>query len=207
MKCPVCKERVNELDEECPNCKTNFDEYDQHTKMNTKEFKITNTKWIWGGIIPIIIVLIFIPYLIDSKKSLEATKQETNLIKEEKIIYDSTIIEEVASIFKSRNQNELKRYLAEDFEYIGNNRNTSKHIGNFWSDLKYLVENNYNIEKRDNSIKDEETYFIYWNTNDIVKEKTDRLYCLQKISIYLRKTVETDKITYKIYKIMLTNNN
>ena len=42
MKCPVCKERVNELDEVCPNCKTNFDEYEQHVKTNTKEFKSTN---------------------------------------------------------------------------------------------------------------------------------------------------------------------
>lgn len=29
MKCPVCKEKVNELDEVCPNCKTNFDEYER----------------------------------------------------------------------------------------------------------------------------------------------------------------------------------
>lgn len=42
MRCPVCKEKVNELDEVCPNCKTNFDEYEEHEKKYTKEFKNTN---------------------------------------------------------------------------------------------------------------------------------------------------------------------
>lgn len=29
MKCPVCKEKINELDEVCPNCKTKFDDYER----------------------------------------------------------------------------------------------------------------------------------------------------------------------------------
>lgn len=36
MKCPVCKEKVNELDEVCPNCKTNFDEYERKYEKNRK---------------------------------------------------------------------------------------------------------------------------------------------------------------------------
>lgn len=47
---------------------------------------------------------------------------------------------------------------------------------------------------------------IYWNTNDAISDKIDSLYCLQKINIYLKKVVETDKITYKVYRIILTDN-
>ena len=36
MKCPVYREKINELDEVCPNCKTNFDEYEEHTKKAYK---------------------------------------------------------------------------------------------------------------------------------------------------------------------------
>lgn len=42
MKCPVCKENVNELNDTCPNCKTNFDEYEEHAKKHEKEVKSTN---------------------------------------------------------------------------------------------------------------------------------------------------------------------
>lgn len=42
MKCPVCKTKVNELDEVCPNCKTNFDDYEEHYKKHEREEKRTN---------------------------------------------------------------------------------------------------------------------------------------------------------------------
>lgn len=35
MKCPICKEMVNELDDVCPNCKTNFDEYESYKIKTT----------------------------------------------------------------------------------------------------------------------------------------------------------------------------
>lgn len=37
MKCPVCKEKVNELDDICPNCKTNFDEYENYMSTHSKD--------------------------------------------------------------------------------------------------------------------------------------------------------------------------
>ncbi len=42
MKCPICKEKINELDEVCSNCKTNFDEYEEYERKYVKEFKNTN---------------------------------------------------------------------------------------------------------------------------------------------------------------------
>ena len=95
--------------------------------------------------------------------------------------------------------------MADDFIYIDNNNYKSEYIDNVLRDLDYLVTN-YDTEKRNNSIKDEETYYIYWNINKMVKERTDELYCLQKIRIYLKRTVGLDDITYKIYKIILIDN-
>ena len=79
-------------------------------------------------------------------------------------------------------------------------------ISSFWTDLQYLTDDNYSWERRENSIENEKTYMIYWNTNVEISDKTDSLYCLQKINIYLKKVVETDKITYKVYRIILTDN-
>ena len=72
--------------------------------------------------------------------------------------------------------------------------------------MQYIVENNYTWEKRNNSIEDEETYTIYWNTNKGIINKSDRLYCSQKITIILRKAVNEEIITYEIGKIILTDN-
>ena len=33
MRCPICKEKVNELEDVCPNCKTNFEEYEKEKKF------------------------------------------------------------------------------------------------------------------------------------------------------------------------------
>jgi len=32
MRCPICKEKVNELEDVCPNCKTNFEEYEKEKR-------------------------------------------------------------------------------------------------------------------------------------------------------------------------------
>lgn len=46
MKCPVCKSKINELDEICPNCKTNFDSYEKEKiKFREKERK-TNADYL-----------------------------------------------------------------------------------------------------------------------------------------------------------------
>ena len=39
MKCPICKENVNELDDICPNCKTNFDEYEKNKTSNNASYE------------------------------------------------------------------------------------------------------------------------------------------------------------------------
>lgn len=171
-----------------------------------EEKKNNKVIWITGAIILIVILVILTPDLLDSKKELDTAKLEYNLIQEGKTTSSNEIINEIIEILKNRDEENLKNYLTEDFSYINDDRYESKYVSELWNNLKYLVENSYEVEKRGNSIKDEETYIIYWNTNKTVKERTDRLYCLQKISIYLRKIVKQDEVTYQIYKIMLTDN-
>lgn len=57
----------------------------------------------------------------------------------------------------------------------------------------------YMIEKRGNSIDDEETYRIYWNGLNYSNSS-------QIIDLYMRKKVKKDEITYEIYMIRLTDN-
>ena len=112
---------------------------------------------------------------------------------------------EIIEILKSRKEEDLKKYLTEDFVYINNDSYESKYISGFWNDLKYFT-GKYYLEKRGNSIKDEETYWIYW---DIPKELTYEQYSqysLQRIFVYLKRTVKENVITYKINKIILRDN-
>lgn len=79
-------------------------------------------------------------------------------------------------------------------------------ITSFWNDLQYIVEDKCAWERRGNSTEDGRTYIIYWNTNEGIIDKSDSLYCLQKITIMLKKVVKEDIITYNIEKIILTDN-
>lgn len=158
----------------------------------------------------IIFLIIFVPILIglisNNIEKLNQTKHEAKLIEEGKTKTHDEVINEIVEILKSRKEIELKKYLSDDFKYFNNERAESKFIDNFFKDLKYLVENRYDIEKRGNDIKNQETYRIYWNTNNLVKERADRLYCLQKITVVLNRAIKEDIITYDIEKIILTDN-
>lgn len=37
MKCPICKAKIDELDEICPRCKTNFDDYEKRKNLQEKK--------------------------------------------------------------------------------------------------------------------------------------------------------------------------
>lgn len=141
-------------------------------------------------------------------KSSNKEKHEALLIEEGKIKTDSEVINEIIEILIERNGRKLEEYLSYEFVYVDNDRHESKYVGSFWTDLNYLVEDNYDIEKRANDIKDEETYRIYWNVVEQNKGlgRANQYYCLQKITIILEKIVKEDIITYEIEKIILTDN-
>lgn len=155
-------------------------------------------------IVAVIVIPIIISKTIEHKQILKSTEIEQKLIEEGKIVSADTIINEVVEIFKNREEEKIKTYISDNFKYIGSDRYESKYINNLWSQLKYLVTN-YDIEKRGNSIENQETYIVYWNTNEKAEGRTDKFYCLQKILIYLEKVVEENQITYKINQITLTN--
>lgn len=199
IKCPKCGKEVDEWENECPYCKTNFANFERNNNSN-------KVVWITGLIILILVLLLFIPKLVDDKKELDELEYERQLIQEGKVISDTEVINEIVNTLKERKEEQLNSYIATDFTYINDNGIESNSLYNFWNDLDYLVEDNYDIEKRGNSIQNEETYFVYWNTNNKVIDRNDNMYCLQELRIYLKKVVETDRITYKVYRIILTDN-
>ena len=200
IKCSKCGKEIDERANECPYCKTNFVNSERNNNNSNK------VVWITGLIILILVLLLFIPKLVDDKKELDELKYEGQLIQEGKVVSDTEVINEIVNILKERKKEQLNSYITADFTYVNNNGIESNSLYNFWNDLDYLVEDNYDIEKRGSSIQNEETYFVYWNTNNKVIDRNDNMYCLQELRIYLKKVVETDRITYKVYRIILTDN-
>lgn len=161
----------------------------------------------------ILVAIIFIPLIIntisDSIESDNEAKHEAQLIEEGKTKSANDVINEIAEILKNCDEAKLKEYVAENFEYSDNDRNHSKYIDNFLRDLS-IYSSSYEIERRGNDIKDKETYRIYWNiveeNRDNGVDKTSQYYCLQKITIMLKRVIKEDIITYEIEKIILTDN-
>lgn len=169
-----------------------------------------------GGLIFLLIFLliIFVPILVwltsDNIKNANQVKHEEKLIEEGKIKTSNEVINEIIEILKNKDENKLKEYLSENFIYSDNDRSQSKYIHDFINDLTYLIKDNYEIEKRGNNLEDKETYRIYWNVVEENKkkeiDKTSKYYCLQKITIILKRVIKQDIITYEIEKIILTSN-
>lgn len=173
-------------------------------KMNNKVALIV------GVLILILVLLIFIPALLERQKELELLQHEEQLIRQGKVKNDRDVINAIVEILKERNESKLQQYLASNFLYYDNNNIEHKYISDFWDDLQYLVDDQYDIEKRENSVEDKETYIIYWNEVEENKKnginKSSEYYCLQKITIILKRIVKEDIITYDIEKIILTDN-
>lgn len=161
----------------------------------------------------ILAAIIFIPLIIntisDSIESDKEARHEVQLIEEGKTKSASDVINEIMEILKNRDETKLEEYLAENFIYSDNDNNQSKYIDNFLSDLS-IYSSSYEIERRGNEIQDKETYRIYWNiveeNRDNGVDKTSQYYCLQKITMMLKRVIKEDIITYEIEKIILTDN-
>ncbi len=158
-------------------------------------------------IFAIIVVVLLVNNLIESQKNLEATKHEETLIKEGKTETHNQVINEIIEIMKEENEEKIKEYLSSDFKYYNDNNIESKYISNFFSDLK-ILSTNYDIERRgDINTDDIVTYRVYWNLVEANSNlgRTSDYYCLQKITIRLKRVVKKDKITYEIENINLYN--
>lgn len=150
-----------------------------------------------GATILIVVLIIFLPGLIEDKKELEMSKLEYNLTLEGKTTSARNITENFVLLLSESKYDEASKYLSKDCKLIDyNNRERAK--------LEYCLEklaqySSYKIEERENSIKDEETYRILWNGTNF--EDTN-----QVITICLKKEINQNEVTYKIYKVIFTDN-
>ena len=147
-----------------------------------------------------IIAIIIFTILYDDIKELNDTKHKTELIQQGKIESSYSIINEIIQVLKEKDSSKLDEYLNDDIEYWKDDK--EKNINSFLQDIDKIEDNNWKIEQRNNSIDNQETYLIYWNTNkDIIN-----IECSQKITFILEEVVKSDTITYEIKKIILINN-
>lgn len=175
------------------------------------EEKGSNNKFIWifGAILLILILIAFVPGLLDSKKELDATKLEYNLIQEGKVKTPDKVIDEIIEILKNKEEDKFKQFLSSDFIYYDNDNIEYNYSNSFLKDLQ-IYTSSCEVERRGDIYQDDiVTYWIYWNiveqnkANGVIKSDTN--YCLQRIYIYLKKVVKEDMITYEIEKIILKN--
>ena len=159
----------------------------------------------------IIFLIIFVPILIglisnNIEKSNQA-KHEAKLIEEGKVKTHNEVINEIVEILKNKDEKKLKEYLATDYIYYDNDNIEHKYISSFYEDLNIYTAS-CEIERRgDTNSNDWATYRIYWNIVEENKkkgiDKTSQYYCLQTITIMLRKVIKQNEITYDIEKIIL----
>jgi len=161
----------------------------------------------------IIFLIIFVPILIglvsNNIEKSNQTKHEAKLIEEGKTKTHDEVINEIVEIFKNKNKDKekLNGYLATDFIYYDNENIEHKYISSFFEDLN-IYTTSCELERRgDTSSNDWATYRIYWNVVEENKKRgikrQEHGYCLQTITIMLKKTIKQDIITFEIEKIIL----
>lgn len=160
-------------------------------------------------IFSIILVIIFVPIIISSiSNSVSESREfnhETKLIQEGKTESTSEVLDRIIKALKDRNEDDFEKLLSKDFSYWDNDNHYSKDIKKFWKDLR-KISGKYYMEQRGNSIKEHETYWIYWNIPEKANYNEYTENYQQRIMIYLKKVVKEDIITYEIEKIILKDN-
>lgn len=161
----------------------------------------------------IIFLIVFLPIsCIMVSSNIESSKEiehEMKLKEEGKTKTARDVISEIIDIIVNREEQKLNSYLSEDFLYYHNSNTGLSNLNSFWWALDECVSS-YEVDERENSIEDKATYRIYWNVVEENKkngiDKDSEYYCLQKITIILKRIVKEDIITYDIEKIILTDN-
>lgn len=176
-----------------------------------KKINFTKGKGL-GYIVALLVVVLFVFILMirEPLKEQGRLDKEKQLIEEGKTKTHNEVINEIIEILRDKKESELKKYLADSFKYYNNDKIESKYISGFLKDLD-ILSSSYDIERRGDTHQDSVvTYRIYWNVVEENKkkgiDKTDRYYCLQRITIMLKRIVNENEITYEIEKIILTDN-
>lgn len=148
-------------------------------------------------ILGIIILIPSVISFINTKKELDIGRLESKLLKEGKVVSAKTVADSFAKELQNNNYNDLESYLSKDCKLIDSSNNER-------ANLKYCLEKlnkieSYVIERRGNRIKDEETYRIMCNGTNY--ENTNQI-----VTLYMRKKVKKEEITYEIYMVKFTDN-
>lgn len=178
----------------------------EEDKKEIQEQKNGKVVYLILFIIFIVVLIPFISIASQSTENLNKSKHEAKLVEEGKTKTQDEVINEIIEILKNKDKDKMKSYLSENFKYYDNDNKEYKYADNFLKDLD-IYFTSYEIEQRGNDIKDEVTYRIYWNVVEQNKEngvkQGERGYCLQTLTIMLKRVVKQDEITYQIEKIIL----
>lgn len=158
-------------------------------KEETK--KVFYKSWKFWGVIVLLIII-----LAPAIKDIMEINHEMKLSEEGKIVSAREITNRFKDALKDMNYSEVNYLLSEDCKMYYNSEQQYR-LTSFLENLENYED--YMIEKRGNSIDDEETYRIYWNGLNYSNSS-------QIIDLYMRKKVKKDEITYEIYMIRLTDN-
>lgn len=144
------------------------------------------------GIISLVVVLvIFLPGLIESKNELEDLKHEEELLNEGKYKSDTETLKDFIKFLEDGDIEQAKSLLSEDCIIYDENNN----ICTFEEYVSKIdTSTYYKYEERGNSINDEKTYRISWKNG------------LQIQTIVLEKVVTENEIHYEIVKCLLNIN-
>lgn len=144
------------------------------------------------GIISLVVVLvIFLPGLIESKNELEDLKHEEELLSEGKYKSDIETLKNFIKFLEDGDIEQAKSLLSEDCIIYDENNN----ICTFEEYVSKIdTSTYYKYEERGNSINDEKTYRISWKNG------------LQIQTIVLEKVVTKNEIHYEIVKCLLNIN-
>lgn len=157
--------------------------------------KNDNGNWklaiILGIICLVIVSVIFLPGLIESKNELENSKHEGELLSEGKYKSDIETIKDFIKFLEDGDIEQAKSLLSKDCIIYDENNN----ICTFEEYVSKIdTSTYYKYDERGNSINDEKTYRISWKNG------------LQIQTIILKKVVNENEIHYEIVKCLLNIN-
>lgn len=146
---------------------------------------------ILGTISLIVVLVIFLPGLIESKNELENSRHEGKLLSEGKYTSDIETLEDFIKSLENGDIESAKKLLSKDCMIYDENNN----ICTFEEYVSKIdTSTYYKYEKRGNSIDDEKTYRISWKDG------------LQIQTIVLDKVVNENEMHYEIVKCLLNIN-
>lgn len=149
-------------------------------------------------LIILVVLILFLPFIhqiVNSFFKQQQSKLEDTVLTSENYTSASSIVSKTIDYLKSGDTDSIKSLLSNDCEFY--NDGTKYSLSSCLDNL--LEYESCKYEKRGNSIKNEETYRVYWNGSNLENAH-------QIITLVLKRKVTQSEITYEIKHITLSNN-